>query len=106
LELWKTYNTFWCDHKPSISVYIREEEWDQVSNWVYDNFDIISGVSFFPYNGGMYEQAPYTPITEKLYHVVEKKLPKINWELLKKYEKSDIRDLFQNFACSGDKCEL
>ena len=65
LELWLTYQRHWCEHKPSITVYIKEHEWMEVGAWVWEHFDEISGISFLPYVGHTYQQAPYQPITKK-----------------------------------------
>lgn len=106
LELWKLYDHFWCDHKPSISVYVRESEWEPVKSWVYENFNKISGLSFFPYDGGIYEQAPYTEITEGSYKMEVNNIPEINWNILKYYEIGEFKETFDNFACTSGKCEL
>jgi ribonucleoside-triphosphate reductase len=86
LELWKIYAVHWCEHKPSISVYVREHEWLDVGAWVYKNFDIMSGVSFFPYDDHVYEQAPYQPI-------VDKEIRTLKWE---HQDVEDIDDLWQD----------
>lgn len=107
LELWKTYQENWCEHKPSITVYVRESEWLEVGAWVYRNFDAVSGISFLPYDGGNYTQAPYEEISEETYRELADKMPKeIPWDKLKDYEKEDGTMSSQEFACVGGVCEL
>lgn len=108
LEIWKTYQTFWCEHKPSVTVQIKENEWPEVQSWVWKNFDEISGVSFLPFDGHVYEQAPYQPITESQYEDMVSKMPKaINWEILRKYETSETTTGGdKDFACVGGSCEI
>ena len=101
LELWKVYNNHWCEHKPSITVYVRDNEWKTVGDWVYNNFDAISGLAFLPYDGGVYEQAPYSIITKNLYNHIVVTTPVIDWNLLSKYEKEDNRSLELSPACSA-----
>jgi ribonucleoside-diphosphate reductase alpha chain len=108
LELWKTYQLHWCEHKPSITVTVREEEWPEVGGWVYKNFDIISGVSFLPHSDHTYVQAPYQECDKETYDNLVNKMPKeINWVDLSAYEKEDNTSGSQNLACSADTgCEL
>jgi len=104
LELWKTYAIHWCEHKPSVSIYVGEEEWLQVGSWVYDNFDIMSGVSFFPRDDHNYEQAPYEEIQEQVYSLELADFPKeldFNIE-----ELDDSTTGSQELACIGGQCEL
>jgi len=104
LELWKIYAEHWCEHKPSITVYVREDEWMEVGAWVYKHFDIMSGVSFLPYDGGNYKQAPYQEITKEEYEEAVKKFPKIDWESFA--EEEDNTTSSQELACSGNSCEV
>ncbi len=108
LELWKVYQEEWCEHKPSITVYVRDDEWLEVGGWVWRNFDSISGVSFLPYDNGVYRQAPYQEISPERYREVAAAMPKsIDWDLLSKYEKEEtLRDVGSTFACAGDECEI
>ena len=107
LELWLTYQRHWCEHKPSITITVREEEWMKVGAWVYDHFDEVSGVSFLPASDHSYKQAPYQDCTAEEYETLLSKMPKnIDWSLLSNYEKEDMTVGTQTFACSGDKCEL
>jgi ribonucleoside-diphosphate reductase alpha chain len=107
LELWLTYQRYWCEHKPSITVTVKEHEWMQVGSWVYDHFDEISGISFLPHSDHSYRQAPYQDCTKEQYEQMLEKMPKdVNWNLLMNYEREDRTVGSQSFACSGDKCEL
>ncbi len=107
LEHWKIYQDHWCEHKPSITVYVKEHEWMQVGAWVYEHFDEISGVSFLPYSDHVYEQAPYQEITKEEYEEKVKQMPtSIAWDKLSKYEKEDMTIGSQELACTGGSCEL
>lgn len=107
LETWLVYQENWCEHKPSVTITVREHEWLEVGAWVYKHFDKISGISFLPHSDHSYKQAPYQECTEVEYHELSAKLPKqVNWSDLSKYEKEDHTAGTQTFACSGDKCEL
>ena len=107
LELWKTYALHWCEHKPSVTITVREEEWLKVGSWVYDNFDICSGVSFLPHSDHTYAQAPYQDCDEDTYLEAFAAMPeKIDWTKLSEYEKEDTTSGTQTLACSGDSCEV
>ena len=107
LELWLTYQRHWCEHKPSITVTMKDHEWMQVGSWVYDHFDEISGISFLPHSDHSYRQAPYQDCSKEQYEELYAKMPKnVNWSDLKKYEKEDKTVGTQTYACSGDKCEI
>jgi ribonucleoside-diphosphate reductase alpha chain len=107
LELWLTYQRHWCEHKPSITITVREHEWMEVGAWVYKHFDEISGISFLPHSDHSYRQAPYQECTKIAYTALSVEMPKnVDWSLLKNYEKTDTTASSQTFACSGDKCEL
>jgi ribonucleoside-triphosphate reductase len=108
LELWKTYQLNWCEHKPSITVYVKEHEWMQVGAWVYENFGILSGVSFLPHSNHSYRQAPYQEITKEEYDswVERYKDIEINWEELSNYEKEDYTIGSQEYACVSGACEI
>lgn len=107
LNLWKKIQEEWCEHKPSITVYVKENEWPSVGGWVYDNFDIISGVSFLPYADHVYRQAPYQECTELEYNILVQKMPKeVRWEDLSYYEKEDGTTGVGTLACSADGCEV
>ena len=106
LELWSTYQKHWCEHKPSITVSVKENEWMGVGNWVWDNFDTISGISFLPFSDHTYRQAPYQDCTENEYKELFKKIPQnVDWSELSKYEQQDYTVASQELACSADGCE-
>jgi ribonucleoside-diphosphate reductase alpha chain len=107
LELWLTYQRHWCEHKPSITVTVREGEWMEVGAWVYAHFDEISGISFLPHSDHTYQQAPYQDCTAEQYEAALKTIPQnVDWSGLIKFEKEDSTKGTQTYACSGDKCEV
>ena len=107
LELWKTYQVHWCEHKPSVTISVKEEEWIDVGAWVYKNFDLMSGVSFLPYSEHTYKQAPYQDCDEKDYEKLLKKMPvNVDWAKLSDYESSDMTVGSQELACSSGSCEI
>ena len=106
LELWLTYQKHWCEHKPSITVTVKEHEWMEVGAWVYKHFDEVSGISFLPYSDHTYQQAPYQDCTKQEYEELLSKMPVVQWGDLFKYEREDNTAGTQTYACSGDKCEL
>ena len=108
LELWKAYQLFWCEHKPSITVYYRNnEEFLDCMSWLYKHFDLASGISFLPYSEHTYAQAPYQEITEEEYNEALAKMPDdINWQDLADFEKEDMTSGSQTMACSGGSCEI
>jgi len=107
LQLWLEYQRHWCEHKPSITITVREHEWMDVGAFVYKHFDEISGISFLPHSDHNYRQAPYQDCTKIAYTALSVEMPKnVDWSLLKNYEKTDTTASSQTFACSGDKCEI
>ena len=107
LEHWKLVQEFWCEHKPSITVYVRDSEWLEVGSWIYKNWDCVSGISFLPFDGGTYKLAPYQEITEDEYKELCKKFQKgLDFEGLTAYEKEDYTEGAGNFACSSGSCEI
>ena len=107
LELWLTYQRHYCEHKPSVTVSVREHEWMQVGAWVYEHFDEVSGVSFLPHSDHSYQQAPYEDCSEKEYNELAKKMPKsVDWELISQYELTDMTVGTKTLACTGSVCEL
>jgi ribonucleoside-diphosphate reductase alpha chain len=102
LENWKIYQENWCEHKPSVTISVKEKEWMEVGAWVYDNFDYMSGVSFLPFTDHVYKQAPYQDCTEEEYNEFLKKMPKdVDWGILSKYESTDTTIASQELACGG-----
>ena len=107
LELWLAYQRHWCEHKPSITITVREHEWMEVGAFVYRHFDEISGISFLPHSDHSYRQAPYQDCTKAQYEELLGKMPKdVDWSNLKNYEKFDSTKSSQTMACSADGCEL
>lgn len=107
LNIWLIYQEHWCEHKPSITVTVREEEWIDVGAFVFKHFDKMSGVSFLPHSDHVYQQAPYQECTEDEYNdMLSKVKSRINWSKLKDYEKNDTTSGSQTMACSGDSCEI
>lgn len=106
LELWKVYAEHYTEHKPSITVYVKEDEWLEAGAWVYKNFDICSGVSFLPHSDHSYKQAPYQDISKEEYEKLISEMPNVNWEDLEKYESDDMTEGSQELACTGISCEL
>jgi hypothetical protein len=106
LEHYKKLQENWCEHNASATIYVKDEEWFEVGNWVYKNWDIINGVSFLPFDGGKYEQAPYEEITEKQYKELYKAMPKIDYTQLSRYEMDDNTEGAKALACAAGVCEL
>jgi ribonucleoside-diphosphate reductase alpha chain len=108
LNTWLVYQRAWCEHKPSITVSVKEDEWMEVGAWVYKNFDEVSGISFLPSFDHSYKQAPYQEITKKEYEDLLSKMPKsIRWEDLSFYETEDGTSTNATLACTSDgNCEL
>ena len=107
LELWLVYQRHWCEHKPSVTISVKEEEWPEVGAWVYNHFDEMSGVSFLPFSDHVYQQAPYQDCTKEEYEALQAKMPKnIDWTMLAKYEKRDSTTGSQELACVAGGCEI
>ena len=106
LEYWKMLQIYWCEHKPSATIFIEDDEWLEVGAWVYKNWDIISGVSFLPKTDSLYQLAPFEEITQTTYNELKKKMPKIDYSELDVFEKEDTTIGAQEFACSSGSCEL
>lgn len=106
LDWYKRIQENWCEHNASMTVYVKDEEWFEVGNWVYRNWDIVNGVSFLPYEGGSYELTPYEEIDESTYRELVNKFVKIDYSVLSKYELEDATSGSNTLACTGDKCEL
>jgi ribonucleoside-diphosphate reductase alpha chain len=104
LELWLTYQRFWCEHKPSVTISVSERDWPSVGAWTWDHFDEISGVSYLPYDGGTYRQAPYEECTEEEYNKLKASIPVVDWNQLK--ENTDNVEGAQMLACSAGVCEI
>ena len=107
LETWLMYQRHWCEHKPSVTVSVKDDEWMEVGAFVFKHFDEMSGVSFLPHSDHTYQQAPYQDISESEYSTLSALMPEsIDWSGLSDYEKEDNTVAMQTMACSGDVCEL
>ncbi len=108
LSLWSIYQKHWCEHKPSVTISVKEHEWMEMGNWVWNNFDDISGISFLPFSEHTYRQAPYQDCTRDEYTKAVKTMPKnVNWSLLSTYEEKDFTVGSQELACAADDgCEV
>ena len=107
LETWLLYQRHWCEHKPSVTISVRDDEWMEVGAFVYKHFDEMSGVSFLPHSDHTYQQAPYQDVDKDTYSVLLKSMPKkIDWAGLSEYEKDDNTAAMQTMACTGDACEI
>ena len=107
LALWKTYQNHWCEHKPSVTVYYTDSEYFKVAQWIWDNFDLCSGISLLPTSDHVYQQAPYEDIDESQYEKLVAIMPQnVNWEELSQFEKEDNTTGSQELACTGGACEI
>ena len=107
LELWLTYQRYWCEHKPSVTISVKENEWRDVGAWVYKHFDEVSGISFLPFSEHTYQQAPYQDIDKDEYKKFLTKMPKnVDWSLLQEFEKEDTTTGGRELACTAGVCEI
>ena len=107
LETWLTYQRHWCEHKPSVTITVRDEEWLEVGAFVYKHFDEMSGISFLPHSDHTYQQAPYQEVGRSDYNMLASLMPtSIDWSKLSDYEEDDNTASMQTLACSGDSCEI
>ena len=107
LDLWKIYQEHWCEHKPSVTISVKEDEWLEVGAWVYKNFDQMSGVSFLPFSEHTYRQAPYQDCDREQYENLLNIMPKdVDWSQLSKYETVDTTIASQELACTSGSCEI
>ena len=107
LELWLTYQRHWCEHKPSVTISVKENEWMDVGAWVYKHFDEVSGISFLPFSEHTYQQAPYQDIDAEQYAEFKKKMPKkVDWSKLSDFEKEDTTSGGRELACTAGVCEI
>ena len=107
LEMWLMYQRYWCEHKPSVTINVKADEWLAVGAFVYEHFDEMSGVSFLPFNEHTYQQAPYQECASTDYHILLDQMPRsIDWNKLSEYEKEDNTSGMQTMACTGDVCEM
>jgi ribonucleoside-triphosphate reductase len=107
LEIWKAYKTHWTEHNPSVTINVKEDEWIEVANWVYANWEYVGGISFLPYDTGTYKQAPYQDADETTYNQFYHDTPKaIDWSWLSDYEFEDTTTGMQTLACTAGNCEV
>jgi len=107
LELWLTYQRHWCEHKPSVTITVRDNEWMEVGAWVFKHFDEVSGVSFLPHSDHSYQQAPYQECSKHDYETLLSVMPdRIDWARLSEYETEDTSKGTSTFACAGGSCEI
>jgi ribonucleoside-triphosphate reductase len=107
LEHWKIFAEHWCEHKPSVTINYKDDEFLGVGQWVWNNFDILSGISFLPMDNNIYPQAPYEKITKEEYDLLLKRIPEnVDWNDLNKYELEDNTTGTQTMACTGNVCEM
>ncbi len=107
LEYWLMFQRSWCEHKPSVTISVKEDEWMDVGAWVYRNFDEVSGISFLPFSDHTYAQAPYQDINEEEYKELHSKMPtSIDWSKLADFEKEDTTSGSKELACTADACEM
>jgi len=107
LEMWMIYQRHWCEHKPSVTITVKEDEWMAVGSFVYEYFDEMSGVSFLPHSDHTYRQAPYQDCSKDEYEALDATMPKIiDWDKLAQYEKEDNTKGSQTLACAADGCEI
>ncbi len=107
LELWLIYQKHWCEHKPSVTISVKEHEWIDVGAWVYKHFEYMSGVSFLPFSEHTYQQAPYQDCSEKEYKELVNKMPKnVDWGKLSDWENIDMTTASQELACVAGSCEI
>jgi ribonucleoside-diphosphate reductase alpha chain len=107
LDIWMTYQKFWCEHKPSVTINVAPDEWEAVGNWVYENFDDVSGVAFLPKTEHVYEQAPYQDIDQAEYDLLLSEMPEdVDWSMLSAYELEDSTTSTQALACVAGACDV
>ena len=107
LELWLIYQRYWCEHKPSVTISVKEDEWMEVGSWVYKHFDEVSGISFLPFSEHTYKQAPYQDCAEEEYKEMKAKMPiSIDWSALQEFEKEDTTSGGRELACTAGVCEV
>jgi len=106
LEIWKAYQRHWCEHKPSCTIHYDDSEFLKIGQWIWDNWDIVSGISFLPYSDHIYQQAPYEEIPISKYEKLRKSMPNIDWLALSQYETEDRTRSGKEMACSGNSCEI
>jgi ribonucleoside-triphosphate reductase len=106
LELWLSYQRHWCEHKPSVTISVRESEWMEVGAWVWKHFDEASGISFLPMSEHTYVQAPSQDCDAATYEQVAASMPRaFSWQGLQDYELEDNTQPGKEFSCTSGSCE-
>ena len=106
LEIWKFFQEWWCEHKPSVTISVGEDEWPKVGAWVWSNFKWMSGVSFLPHSDHTYAQAPYEEIEEEAFQERQRNFPELDWSKLEEFEKEDSTTGTHALACTANECEI
>lgn len=106
LRLWKIYQDHWCEHKPSITVYYSDDEFLPMTQWVWENFDSMSGIAMLPMDDHVYQQAPYQEVDEETYTRMLGEAKSFDWAALASYEETDTTEASQTMACVGTSCEI
>lgn len=106
LETWLDFQQTWTDHKPSVTIYVGDDEWDEVADWVYENFEYMTGVAFFPKDDNTYPQAPYQSIDKAKYESLANRMPDVDWEMLQYFEEEDNTSGSQEMSCLAGGCEI
>ena len=106
LNIWKKLKIYYTTHNPSVTIYVKEEEWVEVAAWVYRNWDIVGGITFLPYDGGVYPLAPYEEISAEKFTELSTSFPKLDFDALPQFERYDCTEGSREFACAGGACEL
>jgi len=106
LNLWLLYQREWCEHKPSVTITVKDEEWPAVGAWVYEHFDEVSGISFLPHTDHTYQQAPYQDMTKEGFEQwqLDNPVPEVDWTELSEFEDNTVA--MQTLACTGGSCEI
>jgi ribonucleoside-diphosphate reductase alpha chain len=107
LENWLDFKTYWTEHSQSVTISVKDEEWEEVGNWVYEHFDVITGISFLPYSDHVYKQAPFQTVDEETYEAAKALMPaELNWDWLPVYETEDTTTGSQTLACTAGVCDV
>ena len=106
LDLWLTYQKYWCHHKPSVTINYADKDFMSIGQWVWNNWEWVSGISFLPHTDHIYEQAPFEAVDEAQFLELTKAMPSVDWADLKLYEREDTTVSSHTLACSGGSCEV
>ncbi len=106
LEYWKKVKINYTEHNPSVTIFVKSDEWLNVAQWIWDNWDYITGLSFFPYSDHIYSLAPYEEITKDEYERRLSQITKVDFSKLRHYEKEDVTDVKKEVSCAAGLCEF